>query len=96
MTPLTVRCQPSEAGWTCGVTVGDDAAATHHEVEVAASDLERLHPGAPGPEALVHAAFDFLLAREPRESILGRFDLPVIGRYFPEWEEEVTTRLAEG
>ena len=45
--------------------------------------------GAADPEALVRAAFDFLLTREPRESILRRFELPVIGRYFPEWEEEV-------
>lgn len=96
MTPLTVRCQPNQAGWTCVVTVGDDAAATHHEVEVTASELERLHPGARGPEALVDAAFDFLLAREPRDSILRRFELPVIGRYFPEWETEVRTRLAKG
>ena len=96
MTPLTVRCQPNQAGWTCAVTIGDDAGATRHEVVVAASDLERLHPGADGPEALVHAAFDFLLAREPRDSILRRFDLPVIGRYFPEWEAEVRTSLAEG
>ena len=41
----------------------------------------------------MRAAFDFLLTREPRESILRRFDLPVIGRYFPEWEAEVARRL---
>ena len=38
--------------------------------------------------------FDFLLTREPRESILRRFDLPVIGRYFPDWEAEVASRLS--
>ena len=94
MTPLTVGCQPNVAGWICAVTVGDDAGATHHEVQVTASELERLHPGAHDPEALVRAAFAFLLAREPRDSILRRFDLPVIGRYFPEWETEVRTSLA--
>jgi len=94
MTPITVTCQPEAAGWRCAVTVGDDPGATHHEVEVAAADLERLHPGASDPEALVRAAFEFLLAREPRESILRRFDLPVIGRYFHGWEAEVERRLA--
>ena len=94
MTALTVSCQPDGTDWTCAVTVGDDHAATHHQVEVAAGDLERLHPGAADPAALVRAAFDFLLTREPRESILRRFDLPMIGRYFPEWEAEVATRLA--
>lgn len=93
MTPITVRCEPEGAGFTCAVTIGDDAAATHHQVDVEAADLERLDPGAADPNALVRAAFDFLLTREPRESILRRFDLPVIGRYFPEWEAEVTRRL---
>ena len=46
-------------------------------------------PARSDPDALVRAAFDFLLTREPRESILRRFDLPVIGRYFPGWEAEV-------
>jgi hypothetical protein len=83
---LAVRCRPSEVGWVCAVTVGDDPAATHHEVEVAAADLERLRPDEDDPEVLVRAAFEFLLSHEPRESILRRFDLPAIGRYFPGWE----------
>jgi len=93
MTPMTVSCEPDGAGFTCAVTIGDDPTATHHQVAVEAADLERLHPGAADPEALVRAAFDFLLTREPRESILRRFDLPAIGRYFPEWEAEVARRL---
>ena len=93
MTAMTVSCRPEGAGFTCAVTIGDDPAATHHQVDVEAADLERLHPGAADPEGLVRAAFEFLLTREPRESILRRFDLPVIGRYFPEWEAEVASRL---
>ncbi len=94
MTPVTVSCTPADAGWRCDVTIGDDPAATHHQVDVAAADLERFQPGASDPESLVQAAFDFLLAHEPRESILRRFELPVIGRYFPDWEAEVASRLA--
>ena len=96
MTPITVSCRPEGAGFTCAVIIGDDPAATHHQVDVEAADLERLHPGSSHPEALVRAAFDFLLTREPRESILRRFDLSVIGRYFPEWEAEVARRLPAG
>jgi hypothetical protein len=95
MTPLSVRCQPDAAGWTCAVIVGDDAGATTHEVAVSAAELERLHPGARDPEALVRAAFAFLLARERRESILRRFDLTEIGRYFPEWEAFVPKPMAD-
>src|SRR5512145_582222 len=92
--PLAVRCERSADRWLCLVTVGDDAAATTHEVEVTAADLERLAPGA-APERLVAASFTFLLDREPRESILRRFGLPTIGRYFPEYEAEIrkTPRL---
>ena len=30
-----------------------------------------------------------LLEREPKESILGRFDVSVIGRYFPDFESAI-------
>jgi len=40
-------------------------------------------------EALLRASFEFLLAREPNTSILRRFDLPVIARYFPEYEQQI-------
>ena len=43
---------------------------------------------------LVEASFAFLLERETKESILREFDLPVIGRYFPEYEPEIGRRLA--
>jgi hypothetical protein len=67
----------------------DDGSATEHEVAVAPDDLARLAPGADDPADLVRRSFVFLLAREPKESILRSFDLPVIGRYFPEYEREI-------
>ena len=42
----------------------------------------------------IEAAFRFLLDREPKESILGRFDVMVIKRYFPEFERELPRYLA--
>jgi len=38
-------------------------------------------------------SFRFLLERESNTSILSSFDLPVIDRYFPEYEQEIRTRL---
>ncbi len=38
-------------------------------------------------------SFEFLLDREPNTSILGRFDLPVIGQYFPEYEKKIRKML---
>ena len=41
----------------------------------------------------MRASFEFLLEREPPSSILGRFDLDIIGRYFPEYADTMRTRL---
>ncbi|PIS13596.1 MAG: hypothetical protein COT67_00895 [Candidatus Tagabacteria bacterium CG09_land_8_20_14_0_10_41_14] len=38
------------------------------------------------PESLVRRSFEFLLEREPKESILREFELSVIQKYFPEYE----------
>jgi hypothetical protein len=46
------------------------------------------------PERCLEAAFHFLLDREPKESILGRFDATVISRYFPEFERELPRYLS--
>jgi hypothetical protein len=40
----------------------------------------------------VRVSFGFLLEREPKESILPTFDLTVIGRYFSDFEREITHR----
>jgi len=40
-------------------------------------------------EELIKKSFKFLLEREPKESILTRFNLRVINQYFPEFEEEI-------
>jgi len=86
---VEVACEPASGGWTCRVTVGGRGAPTAHEVTVRAEDLARLAPGATDPVDLVARSFAFLLAREPKESILRRFDLLVIARYFPEYEATI-------
>lgn len=89
---LSVRCEQDGKGWICIVRVGDDPVATEHEVEVTREVRQALAPDRT-PEALVEASFAFLLEREPRESILRRFDLPMIGRYFPEYPADIRNRL---
>lgn len=90
---LDVRCGRDGPGWLCLVRVREGAFATEHRVRVAPAELERLDPGAADPERLARASFEFLLEREPASSILREFDLPVIGRYFPGWEDDVRARL---
>jgi hypothetical protein len=86
---IDVRCATAPDGWACLVTVTGKGTSTVHEVAVCAADLARLAPGAVAPEDLVRRSFEFLLAREPKESILRQFELTVIGRYFPEWERAI-------
>jgi hypothetical protein len=90
MTEIDVTSRSEEDGWTCTVRLADtNGSSTSHEVRVGREDLARLAPGADHPVDLVRRSFEFLLAREPKESILLSFDLPVIGRYFPEYEREI-------
>ena len=75
------------------VTVDDGASKTEHEVTVTPADVARYAPGATA-EALLVASFEFLLEHESKESILRRFDLPVIERYFPEYGRAIGKRIA--
>lgn len=70
------------------VTVADDDGSTSTHVVTASSEDAARH-GAADPEGLIEASFRFLLDREPKESILGRFELPVIARYFPEYPDRI-------
>ena len=67
---------------------------THHHVTMARETCDRLTAGKHTPERCLEAAFRFLLDREPKESILGRFDVTVISRYFPEFERELPRYLS--
>lgn len=67
---------------------------TAHEVTIPAGYPEKLGLAGVAPERVVEESFRFLLEREPNTSILRSFELPVIGRYFPEYEREIRRRLA--
>jgi hypothetical protein len=92
-TPSTVRCEPQDGGWRCHVVVGSDPGESEHEVLVDRATLDDLAPGAT-PEALVAESFRFLLEREPPDSILRSFELPIIGRYFGDYADEIRRRMA--
>ncbi|MGH2812246.1 MAG: hypothetical protein ACRDI1_05985 [Actinomycetota bacterium] len=68
------------------VTVAEGS-ATNHTVSVLQTTLDQLNWSGT-PEALIRASFEFLLQREPKESILGEFEILDIARYFPEFEEK--------
>jgi hypothetical protein len=92
---LTVSCDPHDAGWRCRVVVGTDASATEHVVEVDRLTLDDLAPGAT-PDELVRESFAYLLEREPRESIMRSFELPIISRFFGDYPDEISRRMRGG
>ncbi len=79
---------------TFRVRVIEGKSETSHTVTLKPADHERIAGGKVEPAELVRMAFEFLLENEPKESILGRFDLPLIGRYFPSFEPEMKRRMA--
>ena len=75
------------------VRVIETGSESTHEVTLDPKDYARLAVPTADPEELIRESFQFLLEREPKESILSRFDLSVISRYFPEYEREIKKRL---
>jgi hypothetical protein len=76
------------------VIVRDGRGESSHYVTAAQETCERLAPGHTA-EHCIESAFRFLLDREPKESILERFDVTVISRYFPEFEKELPRYLSQ-
>lgn len=93
MATIEVREGTSPDGFE--ILVRDGRSETRHLVTARPGDVARLAPNKPARDAL-EAAFRFLLDREPQESILRRFDLTDISRYFPEFERELAGYLARG
>ena len=94
MTTITVTATASQPTHELAVTVREGRGETRHTVTMDAATYARL-VGASGatPERLIEAVFAFLLEREPKESILSRFDVTVVGRYFPEFEGSIDSYL---
>ena len=92
MSDLDVSCVTATDGWLCQVTIGGGEGESRHSVTFTRADFQRLAGDGDTPDGLVRRSFEFLLAREPKESILKSFALTDIGRYFPEYEREVGKR----
>jgi hypothetical protein len=76
------------------VVVREGEGETRHHVTMSREICDRLTADKHTPERCLEAAFRFLLDRAPKESILERFDVTVISRYFPEFERELPHYLS--
>ena len=70
------------------VTVADSMTTTH-EVTVNDQSLTDLTDDKVTKEQLLEFSFNFLLDREPNTSILSKFDINVISKYFSDYRVEV-------
>ena len=70
------------------ITVNDDQ-ITKHVVSVTDQMLFNLTKNKISKEELLNFSFNFLLEREPNTSILSKFDIIVISKYFPEYISKV-------
>lgn len=87
---VDVTCVERGAGWECSVATG----TTQHAVTVSRAELAGFAPGHREPALLVEESFRFLLEREPASSILRRFAISEIERYFPGYPDWITGFMA--
>lgn len=72
-------------GWEFAVRIGE----TDFRVTLKKQYWQKLTSEKIPPEDLVKRSFQFLLNREPEESILRSFDLSVIKSYFSDYEQQI-------
>jgi hypothetical protein len=75
------------------VEVGQGGQQTTHRVTAPERLAGGLELSDEDLSEVVRQSFEFLLEREPASSILSRFSLDDISRYFPEYERELARRL---
>ncbi len=88
---MTIRVEKSSDG-VYQVAVESDS-TTQHTVTLRPEYWQKLTNGRVPAETLIQKSFEFLLDRESNTSILRSFDLPVIQRYFPEYERTIGKSL---
>jgi hypothetical protein len=71
------------------VTVSEQGSSTVHLVTLDNDYYQALTKGATAKEDFIKSCFEFLLERESKESILVRFNVRIINKYFPEFENEM-------
>lgn len=86
MAEIKVREISSEGdSYGFDVEIVENGSRTRHRVSVGMADYENLTDGHITPRELVEKSFEFLLEREPKESILRSFDLSEIEEYFKDY-----------
>jgi hypothetical protein len=75
------------------VSIDDRGKTKRFTVTATPEDVARYAPAGTTPERLIHASFEFLLARESASAILSSFALPIIEHYFPDYPTTIRSKL---
>lgn len=86
------KLNEGDKGWKFDVKVREGDGETQHKVSMSRAFYENLETDI-APEKVIEKSFEFLLEREPKESILREFDVTVISGYFSEYEKELRGML---
>ena len=88
------KIEPTDSGWRLQVEVGKlGEKALDYQIELDREYYKMIVPKRT-IEELMRGTFKFLLAREPKESILRKFNLRVVQEYFPDFEKEIKKELS--
>ena len=92
MAEIKIRELDSDSDtYSFDVEIVEGGSSTRHRVSVGIADYQSLTDGLVTPRELVEKSFDFLLEREPKETIFSSFDLTDIAKYFNDY----TTRIKD-
>lgn len=89
----TIHVEPLSGG-AFQVRVNEGATESSHRVTLKPEYLKRLTAGKMEAPELIRQSFEFLLEREAKESILSRFDLQDIQRYFTDFERTIERQVS--
>jgi hypothetical protein len=93
MAEIRIDTKAQNDGWQFQVEIIEGKSRTSHRVTMSKATYEKLTGGKVSPEICVQKSFEFLLEREPKESILRQFDITVIAHYFPDFEQQLKRKL---
>ena len=93
MIDIRVDSKQEGTSWIAQVIVNESDEQTRHTVKVPMTDYDRLTSGKVKVDQLIEESFLFLLEKERKEKILGRFEIMTIASLFPDYATKVKTRL---
>lgn len=92
MAQIKVQQIQADPSWKFNAEIVENKSSSRHRVCMSKDfygDLQTTKE----PWEVITRSFEFLLEREPKESILAEFDVSIISHYFPEYLDNLKSLL---